>query len=42
MTFLQPVRTEIRAKQYSYRTEKTYISRVRQFILFNDRKSASG
>lgn len=36
--FLQSVRTEIRTKQYSYRTEKTYLYWVRQFILFNDKK----
>ena len=36
--FLQSVRTEIRTKQYSYRTERTYLYGVRQFILFNDKK----
>ncbi|WP_291825762.1 site-specific integrase [Marinobacter sp.] len=36
--FLQSVRTEIRTKQYSYRTEKSYLYWVRQFILFNDKK----
>ncbi|MCK0162904.1 phage integrase N-terminal SAM-like domain-containing protein [Marinobacter sp. S6332] len=32
----------MRAKQYSYRTEKTYLSRVRQFILFNDKRAPRG
>ena len=36
--FLQSVRTEIRTRQYSYRTEKSYLYWVRQFILFNDKK----
>src|SRR5690554_7178814 len=36
--FLQSVRTEIRTKQYSYRTKKSYLYWVRQFILFKDRK----
>lgn len=36
--FLQSVRTEIRTKQYSYRTEKTYLYWIRQSILFNDKK----
>src|SRR5690554_7358918 len=36
--FLQSVRTEIRTKQYSYRTEKSYLYWIRQFILFNDKK----
>ncbi|WP_223794985.1 phage integrase N-terminal SAM-like domain-containing protein [Marinobacter sp. F4216] len=36
--FLESVRTEIRTKQYSYRTEQSYLYCVRQFILFNDKK----
>ncbi len=36
--FLESVRTEIRTRQYSYRTEKSYLYWVRQFILFNDKK----
>ena len=36
--FLQSVRTEIRTKQYSYRTEKSYLYWVRQFIIFYDKK----
>lgn len=36
--FLESIRTEIRTKQYSYRTEKPYLYWVRQFILFNDKK----
>ncbi|MBZ2169328.1 phage integrase N-terminal SAM-like domain-containing protein [Marinobacter sp. F4216] len=34
--FLESIRREIRTRQYSYRTEKTYLFWVRQFILFND------
>lgn len=36
--FLESVRIEIRTRQYSYRTEKSYLYWVRQFILFNDKK----
>ncbi|MCE0761125.1 phage integrase N-terminal SAM-like domain-containing protein, partial [Marinobacter sp. G11] len=36
--FLESVRTEIRTKQYSYRTEQSYLYWIRQFILFNDKK----
>jgi integron integrase len=36
--FLESVRTEIRTRHYSLRTEKSYLYWVRQFILFNDKK----
>ena len=34
---LEQVRQRIRAKHYSYRTEKTYLHWIRRFIIFHDR-----
>ncbi|WP_162064259.1 integron integrase [Vibrio taketomensis] len=36
--FMEQVRTEIRTRQYSMRTEKTYMYWIRYFIRFNDLK----
>lgn len=36
--FLEEVRTEIRTRHYSLRTEKSYLYWIRQFILFNDKR----
>ncbi len=36
--FMVQVRTEIRTRQYSMRTEKTYMYWIRYFIRFNDLK----
>ncbi len=36
--FLESVRTELRTRRYSLRTEKVYLSWIRSFILFNDKK----
>ena len=36
--FLESVRKEVRTKQYSLQTEKSYLYWVRQYILFNDKK----
>ncbi len=38
MKLLDQLKYEIRCRQYSLRTEKTYASWVRQFILFHDKK----
>jgi integrase len=35
---LERVRQRIRAKHYSYRTEKTYLHWIRRFILFHDKR----
>jgi integron integrase len=39
--FLEAVRTEIRTRHYSLKTEKSYLYWIRQFILFNDKKHPS-
>ncbi|TAA41724.1 integron integrase [Corallincola spongiicola] len=36
--FIESVRKELRTRQYSYRTEKTYLHWIRYFIRFNDYK----
>jgi len=36
--FLQLVRTELRTKRYSLKTEKAYIGWIKSFILFHDKK----
>lgn len=36
--FLECVRTELRTRHYSLRTEKTYLYWIRAFILFNDKR----
>ena len=35
---LDTVRDKIRIKHYSYKTEKTYLNWIRQFIFFHDKK----
>ena len=35
---MEQVRNRIRAKHYSYRTEQAYLSWVRRFVLFHDKK----
>jgi len=35
---LEIIRTELRVKHYSIRTEKTYISWIKRFILFNNKR----
>ncbi|WP_420196320.1 phage integrase N-terminal SAM-like domain-containing protein [Gayadomonas joobiniege] len=32
---MEPIRTELRTKHYSYATEKSYLHWVRTFIRFN-------
>ncbi|CAM2982801.1 integron integrase [Moritella viscosa] len=36
--FLESIRTEIKTKHYSYKTEKVYIYWVKQFIIFNNKR----
>lgn len=36
--FIESVRTELRTRHYSLRTEKTYLYWIRHFILFNDKR----
>lgn len=36
--FLELVRTELRTRRYSLRTEKVYLVWIKGFILFNDKK----
>lgn len=36
--FLESVRTEIRTRRYSLKTEKVYLNWIRGFILFNDKQ----
>ena len=36
--FIDQIRTEMRTRHYSIRTEKTYIYWIRFFIIFNDKK----
>ena len=36
--FLELVRTELRTRRYSLRTEKVYLQWIKRFILFNDKK----
>lgn len=38
---LDQVRARIRVKHYSYRTEQQYVSWIRRFILFNDKRHPS-
>jgi len=38
LKLLDEVRRVLRVKNYSYRTEKTYIHWIRKFILFNNKK----
>ncbi len=38
---LQQVRDHMRTRHYSYRTEQTYLSWIRQFILFHDKRHPS-
>lgn len=35
---LEKVRTELRAKHYSLRTEKTYLNWIKRFIIFNNKR----
>ena len=36
--FIESIRSEIRLRGYSLRTEKTYIYWIKQFIFFNDKR----
>ncbi|MGX9461801.1 integron integrase [Shewanella sp. A14] len=36
--FLESIRTELRTRRYSIKTEKVYLYWIKQFILFNDKK----
>ena len=36
--FIESVRTELRTRHYSLRTEKTYLYWIRHFILFHDKR----
>ena len=36
--FMEQVRTELRTRHYSLRTEKTYLYWIRHFIIFNDKR----
>jgi integrase len=36
--FIEQVRSELRTRHYSLRTEKTYLYWIRHFILFNDKR----
>jgi len=36
--FIESIRTELRTRHYSIRTEKTYLYLIRLFIRFNDLK----
>jgi len=36
--FLDQVRTALRVRHYSYRTEQSYVDWIRRFILFNDKR----
>lgn len=36
--FLETVRTELRTRRYSLKTEKVYLAWIKSFILFNDKK----
>ncbi len=36
--FLETVRTELRTRRYSLKTEKVYLTWIKSFILFNDKK----
>ncbi|MBU2884956.1 phage integrase N-terminal SAM-like domain-containing protein [Gilvimarinus agarilyticus] len=36
--FIERVRSELRTRHYSLRTEKTYLYWIRHFILFNDKR----
>jgi len=40
--FLNRLRNIIRTKQYSIRTEKTYVDWVRRFILFHNAREGPG
>jgi hypothetical protein len=37
--FIESIRTELRTRHYSIRTEKTYLYWIRLFIRFNDLKN---
>ena len=37
--FLESVRAEIRLREYSIRTEKSYLYWIKRFILFNNKKN---
>lgn len=39
--FMEWIRTELRTRHYSIRTEKTYLYWIKQFILFNDKSMAN-
>ena len=39
--FLESVRTELRTRRYSLKTERVYLSWIKSFILFNDKKHPS-
>jgi hypothetical protein len=36
--FLELIRTELRTRRYSLRTEKSYLCWIKGYILFNDKK----
>jgi hypothetical protein len=36
--FIEQVRSELRTRHFSLRTEKTYLYWIRHFILFNDKR----
>lgn len=36
--FLESIRTELRTRRYSIKTEKVYLYWIKQFILLNDKK----
>jgi len=36
--FIEQVRTELRTRHYSFRTEKTYLYWIRNFILFSNKR----
>jgi site-specific recombinase XerD len=36
--FIEQVRSELRTRHYSLRTEKTYLYWIRHFLLFNDKR----
>ncbi|WP_238347995.1 site-specific integrase [Pseudoalteromonas citrea] len=36
--FLESVRTELRTRRYSIKTEKVYLYWIKSFIIFNDKK----
>ena len=38
---LDQVRTQLRLRHYSYRTEQQYVAWIRRFILFHDKRHPS-